>query len=68
MYEKKDTYLRTFVGTAYVIDAQTVGELKKTLEDIAADLPSDGKLRICSVELYNGELRYCLEDGIVNVE
>jgi len=67
MYEQEDHYCRIFIGSTYEISASTVRELKKTLEDIAADLPTDleGKLKISSIELWKGKLYYYLEEGII---
>ena len=63
--KKKDSYVRLFVGTSYSLqDIQTVGELKKGLQAILADLPEDDSLKVSDHNFHNGKFDYTLSEGI----
>ncbi|PIN74303.1 hypothetical protein COV20_01650 [Candidatus Woesearchaeota archaeon CG10_big_fil_rev_8_21_14_0_10_45_16] len=66
MVEKKDYITEIFSGTDYIIgNPQTIGELRRTLEEIAADLPEDGSLEIAEVYCSDGKICYTLKEGII---
>ena len=58
-------YVKLFMGTSYDLsDIGSIGMLRKTLEEIAKDLPSDDSLTITELTLEKGELSYLLEEAI----
>ena len=62
---KEDFYVKTFMGTDYDLgQPETIGELKKTLEYIINDLPTDNSLEIAQVHAHKNKLEYILVDGI----
>ncbi len=62
--EKRDSYVQIFMGTTYKIgNPRTVRDLRSVLEEIVKDLPDDD-LELEFVNLHEGELDYCLKEGI----
>jgi hypothetical protein len=54
-----------FMGSQFELgDIRTVGDLRKALEEIAAELPSDNSLEIAEVYMLRDELGYTLKEGV----
>ena len=66
MVEKEDHYVQTFMGSTYDIGTpETIGKLKKVLEEIIKDLPLDNSLGISEIHLSERGIDYTLKKGII---